>query len=129
MNNQITGKMHTIFETQTFPSGFTKREFVIDDCAEKYPQLIKFEAMKDGCTRLDSFKVGDEIVVDYNLRGNEFNGKFYVSLQAWKFTKVQAQDTLPPGRQQPASMPPAPKPAPGMADSLDEDDEEDSIPF
>jgi hypothetical protein len=121
---QLKGRIHMIGETQTFPSGFQKREFVVDDCAEKYNQLIKFEAMKEGCDRLDSYKVGDEVAVDFNLRGNEFNGKYYVSLQAWKLTKGQAQDAMPEGRQQQKTMPKAP--APGQADSVDE---EDSIPF
>jgi hypothetical protein len=128
---KLTGRIHMIGETQTFPSGFQKREFVVDDCAEKYNQLIKFEAMKDGCDRLDAYKVGDEVTVDFNLRGNEYNGKYYVSLQAWKITKGQAQDAMPEGRQQQRTMPKAPAPAPAQADSVDEDegDEEDDIPF
>lgn len=120
---KMTGRIHQIGETQTFPSGFAKREFVVDDCKEKYPQLVKFEAMKDGCDRLDSFKVGDEVSVDFNLNGNEYNGKYYVSLTCWKITKTQAQNAIPEGRQQQRSMPPAP----GQADSIDE--EEDDLPF
>lgn len=116
-----------IGKTQTFPSGFSKREFVVSDEAEKYPQLVKFEAMKEGCDRLDAYKVGDEVSVDFNLRGNEHNGKYYVSLQAWKITKGQAQDAMPEGRQQQRTMPPAP--APGQADSVDEDDDSSEIPF
>lgn len=122
----MTGRIHIIGETQTFPSGFQKREFVVSDEAEKYPQLIKFEAHKEGCDRLDAYRIGDEVSVDFNLKGNEYNGKYYVSLQAWKITKGQAQDSIPEGRQQQRTMPPAP--APGQADSVDEDAEDD-IPF
>lgn len=123
----MSGRIIMIGETQTFPSGFKKREFVVDDCEEKFNQLIKFETMKDGCDRLDSYRIGDEVTVDFNLRGNEYNGKHYVSLQAWKLTKGQAQDAMTEGRQQQRSMPPAP--APGQADSVDEDDDSDQIPF
>jgi hypothetical protein len=70
-------------DTQTFDSGFAKREFVVTT-QEQYPQDIKMEVVKDKCSLLDKFKVGQEVTVSINLRGNEFNGKYYVSLQAWK---------------------------------------------
>ena len=40
--------------------------------------------MKDKCQILDSFKPRDEVEVSYNLNGNEYNGKYYVNLVAWK---------------------------------------------
>jgi hypothetical protein len=83
MSNTITGKLKVKFDTQTFESGFQKREFVVTT-AEQYPQDIKLELVKDKCSVLDSLQVGQELTVDFNLRGNEYNGKYYVSLQAWK---------------------------------------------
>lgn len=87
--NKVTGKLKVIFETQTFDSGFQKREFVVTT-NEQYPQDIKLELVKDKCAILDSYQVGQEVEVDYNLRGNEYNGKYYVSLQAWKITGSQS---------------------------------------
>ena len=83
--NKVTGKLKVIFETQTFDSGFQKREFVVTT-NEQYPQDIKLELVKDKCSVIDSFQVGQEVEVDYNLRGNEYSGKYYVSLHAWKIT-------------------------------------------
>lgn len=83
MSNQITGVIKLINPTETFPSGFQKREFVVTT-KEQYPQDLKFELVKDKCAVLDGYKVGQSVVVDYNLRGSEYNGKYYVSLQAWK---------------------------------------------
>jgi single-strand DNA-binding protein len=88
---KLTGKVIVIFDTQTFASGFQKREFVVETLGQ-YPQKIKFEAMKDGCTRLDSYQVGDELTVSYNLRGNEYQGKYYVCLQAWRLERVGGDD-------------------------------------
>ena len=85
MSNQLTGKIIVKNDTQTFPSGFQKREFVIEEIEGKYPQQIKFEVVKDKCDALDSVAIGSVLTVDYNLRGNEYQGKYYVSLQAWKF--------------------------------------------
>jgi len=86
MNYEITGRIIVLNETQSFPSGFQKREFVLEETEGKYPQQIKFEAMKDGCAKLDAFAVGDTLTVGFNVRGNEYNGKYYVSLQAWKIS-------------------------------------------
>ncbi len=84
MSNTLTGKLIIVNDTQTFTSGFQKREFVIEETEGKYPQQIKFEVVKDKCEALDDLRIGSEMTVHYNIRGNEHNGKHYVSLQAWK---------------------------------------------
>lgn len=79
------GKVKLINETQAFSSGFTKREFVITTEADsKHPQEVKFEVVKDNCGKLDDISVGQEVTVHFNLRGNEYNGKYYTNLLAWK---------------------------------------------
>ena len=116
---EITGKVIAISETQTFASGFQKREFVVETNEEKYPQKIKLEAAKDGCAKLDSYNIGDTVTVGFNIRGNEYNGKYYVNLQAWKFErtgepKVEKQSD-------PSTPPPS-----YTSDSLDQSDD---VPF
>ena len=83
MSLQLTGTIKVIFQTETYPSGFSKREFVVTT-KEQYPQDIKIELVKDKTAILDSFSEGQEVTVHFNLKGNEFNGKYYVSLQGWK---------------------------------------------
>ncbi len=80
---EVSGKIKLINETQTFDSGFSKREFVVTT-SEQYPQDIKLEFTKDKCSLLDMYKEGQDVTVGFNLRGNEYNGKYYVNLQAWK---------------------------------------------
>jgi len=79
----ITGKIKLINDTQTFDSGFQKREFVVTT-NEQYPQDIKLECIKDRISILDAFSVGDTVKVAFNLRGNEYNGRYFVNLQAWR---------------------------------------------
>lgn len=69
---------------QTFGSGFTKREFVITTGDTKWPQDIKFEVVKDKCALLDQFSTGQAVSVSFDIRGNEYNGKYYVNLNCWK---------------------------------------------
>jgi hypothetical protein len=80
---EITGSITHIMEMQTFPSGFAKREFVIET-NDKYPQQIKFECVKQDCALLDSRQLGEEVRVEFSIRGNAYQGRFYVNLQAHK---------------------------------------------
>ena len=90
MSLQLTGTIKLIGEVQTFDSGFRKVEFVLTTNDEKYPQDVKFEISQD---KVDDFlkynKVGSYVDVDFNVRGNEYKGKYYVSLNAWKVFKSE----------------------------------------
>jgi len=80
---EIKGKIKLKAETQTFDSGFIKRQLVITTY-EQYPQDIAMDFFKDKTSLLDSWNIGDSVTVSINIRGNEYNGKYYVSLQGWK---------------------------------------------
>lgn len=79
----IEGNVKVIFPTQEFGSGFKKREFVLTT-REQYPQDIKFEAVKERIELVNALKEGDSVKVHFNLRGNEYQGKYYVNLVAWR---------------------------------------------
>ncbi len=114
-------------EEQSFSSGFTKREFVLTT-EEQYPQDIKFELIKDKTSAIDKFNVNDTIKVSFNLRGNEYNGKYYVNLQAWRVEAETAGSPIPPPLDPMADMPTATVssgPAPTNIDDIGEDD----LPF
>jgi hypothetical protein len=81
MSNNLEGSIKQIDATQILKGDFKKREFVIVT-NDKYPQPIKFELIGDSVDYLDSFSVGDNIKVAYTVRGNEYNGKYYVNLKA-----------------------------------------------
>ena len=81
---ELTGTLKVLEDVQTFASGFTKREFVIEVPDGKYPQMVKFECVRDKIDQLNSLSVGDELKVTFDIRGNEYNGRYYVNLNAWK---------------------------------------------
>jgi len=83
MAYELQGAVKAIMETQTFPSGFSKREFVVTT-NDKYPQDVKFEVLKEKTAILDQFSAGSKVNVFFDIRGNEYQGKYYVNLQAWK---------------------------------------------
>ena len=95
----LSGSIKEIGETQTFDSGFMKREFVVSTGGD-YNQDIKFEILKDKVTKLDQFEKGANVEVAFNVKGNEYNGKYYVNLQAWKIdgeTSAKPADPLDDG--------------------------------
>ncbi|MCI5056231.1 MAG: DUF3127 domain-containing protein [Flavobacteriales bacterium] len=119
----IEGKIKVIFDTQTFDSGFQKRDFVLNTFQDQYPQDIKFEIYNEKCEVLENFAVEDEVKVEFNIRGKEYNGKYFVNLQAWRLEKAEqgAGDNMPPLSDLPA-----------QGDNLVPDNggtEEDDLPF
>lgn len=89
-NFEMEGTVKVIEEIQSFASGFTKREFVIEIEDGKFPQSIKFECVKDKTALIDQFQIGDPVKVYFDIRGNEYKGKYYVNLNAWKLERPGA---------------------------------------
>lgn len=97
---ELNGSVKEIFEEQTFGSGFNKREFVVTT-EDKFPQEIKFECVKDKVELVNKLKKGDKVKVSFDLRGREWQGKYFVNLNAWKIDygtgeNAAASDEPPP---------------------------------
>ena len=106
---EISGKVKLVNDLQTFDSGFKKREFVVTT-QEQYPQDVKLECVQERCSLLDGIQAGDAVKAKFNIRGNEYNGRYYVNLQAWAIEKGQAQEEgAPPPLASEESLPPADK--------------------
>ena len=130
---EIKGRITAIRDTQTFASGFSKRQFAVKELIDDYPQEFGMEFAKDKCGILDSYDVGDVVTVNCNLRGNEYNGRHYISLQAWKIAKdgQESRDTRQNGAPPPQDAHNKAKSdgyqPQAKADSWDDDNEK--IPF
>ena len=123
---EASGKLKMVGEVQSFASGFTKREFVVTTANDKYPQDLKFEVVKDKCAILDSYKTGDDVQVTFDIRGNEYNGKYFVNLSCFKLQSLSggsSSSSQGAPRSQAASGN-----EPTMADMRDDDDFDD-VPF
>jgi len=104
---EMEGVVKMIGDVQSFASGFTKREFVVEVEDGKYPQAIKFECLKDKTALTDGLSEGDPVKVSFDIRGNEYNGRYYVNLTAWKLEKSgggNSPDAAPRGEAPPAQL-------------------------
>lgn len=96
MGMEVTGKLHTVFETKQVSARFTKREFVVELADNpKYPQLVMFQLSGEQCSQLDDMAVGDEVRIEFSLRGREWTSpsgevKYFNSLDVWKIEPASA---------------------------------------
>lgn len=93
MTVEIKGKIKLIGELQTFDSGFTKLQIVVSEDSQ-YPNDIPVDFLKDKTDYLQNFNIGDNVVVNANIKGSEYNGKYYVGLTAWTIKK-ELNDSAP----------------------------------
>lgn len=93
---KLSGKLVEIFETVKIKDSFQKREFVVEYATNpKYPEVIKFELVQDKCGLIDNFSVGQDIAVDFDLRGRKWTDqkgvvKYFNTLQAWRVSAASA---------------------------------------
>lgn len=102
MSLKIVGSIYKIGKTKNVSKTgeFFKREFAIKT-EDKFPQLIKMELLKDKCSILDNFNVGQPVTVYFNLNGREWHKDghaiIFTTIQAWKIEKeTQSAPTPPP---------------------------------
>ena len=110
MGMEISGKVHVINEAQQVTERFRKREFVLELSENaRFPQFVIFQLTGDRCERIDDFEVGDEVRVEFSLRGREWNSprggvKYFNSLDVWNIERAggaKSRDDEPPFSQAP----------------------------
>ena len=127
MSFELQGRVHKIGDVQTIKNDFTKREFVVKT-DEQYPQFIPFELIKDKTSLIDGFKIGDAIKVSFDIRGREWQDRFFINLSAWRVEQVGAPSAG--GAPQGAPQPPANAKAPTPPEIYDPGDAaDDDLPF
>lgn len=108
---QLTARIFEIFDTINVSATFKKREFVLEYIERQYPEYIKFEFVQDKCDLLDRFKVGQDVTIDFNLKGRKWTSpqgevKYFNTLQAWRVDAAKSdepqQDDGPPMMEPPA---------------------------
>lgn len=104
---EVIGTIKVKFDTQKVSDRFSKREFVLTTEANTpYPQHVIFQVTQDKCTLLDTFNEGEEVKIQFNLRGREWNGpqgvRYFNTLEAWRIERMTggAQAAQPQRAQQ-----------------------------
>lgn len=110
----IIGEIHAIGETQQVTDKFTKRAFVlVTKDNPRYPQFCEFELTGDRCDMLDPFRIGEEVRVEFSLRGRAWEPtdgrptKYFNTLSVWNIVLMQSFAAAP-----------TPPPPAGMEDDI-----------
>ena len=91
---KVTGVIKEVSEVQEGESkagkAWKKLTFVVET-SDEYNNIYPLEVF--GEEKVDNFlkfnKVGQEVDVEFNVGANEWKGKYFVSLQAWKIFKAE----------------------------------------
>lgn len=124
MSFEVEGKLHKKFDTESKTETFQARDFVIET-EGNYPQLVKFQLVQDRCALLDPFEEGQMIKVHFDLRGREWNDKYFTNLNAWRLEQAgQGQAAAPT-----ATAPPATDDSFPSSDDEPSAEADDDLPF
>ncbi|MBQ9212441.1 MAG: DUF3127 domain-containing protein [Bacteroidales bacterium] len=86
---EIEGKITKIFPERTGEGRngtWTSQDFMIE-VPGNYPTLAAFDVYNNGAD-LQSCKEGDKVKVSFDIRSNEWQGKYITSLRAWRIEKL-----------------------------------------
>lgn len=140
MSYNITGSIYKVKETQIFQSkkeggnDFQKRAFVLE-VRGKYDQKIELEFVQDNCNKLDGFAIGQEVEVEFDIKGREWDGGakglcYFNTLNAWAIKSVGTEQPEPPEfSQQPTPSKEAKLPKQDPPTLKEAMESEDDIPF
>jgi single-strand DNA-binding protein len=143
MSFEIVGKLLRKYPTESKSDKFQAREFVIEvvNAGSQYPEFVKFQLTQERCGLLDSYNEGTDIKVHFDLRGREWQGKYFTNLNCWRIEQGSGTEgggntsvaTAPPPAQRaaPKSTPPpvAEDGFPTLADAPLKAADTDDLPF
>ncbi len=108
MAYELKGKIKLIQDPQTFASGFTKRELVVTVEDGKYPQEINLEFLQDKVSLLDDLSEGQEVNVSFDIRGHEYNGRYFNNLIGWRVEVIAEESAASTVSSDTEESPPVP---------------------
>ena len=98
MSYDLTGKVKLVQDARTISDKLTVREFVVTVEGGKFPQDSILQFVNDKVSLLDNVQEGQEVTVSFDIRGREYNGRYFNNLNAWKIqvaSGAQDSDNVP----------------------------------
>ena len=106
-----TGVVEEVLKTQTFDSGFSKRDVIVGndiDSESRYPNPVKFTFKKNNCQLLDGISKGQRVKVRFAVDGRRWEGpkgvQYFVDLTGLKIEVLKSDGTS----NEPVPVPEAP---------------------
>lgn len=91
MSLQVTGKVKTVFPTETKGNFSFRILWLTAEHETQYPQTLEIQFPKEKGDLLNGLNEGDIVTVDFNLRGRVWNNgnedKVFNTVSGWKLSK------------------------------------------
>jgi hypothetical protein len=108
---EITGQLVKLLDVEKGVSKankeWQKQCFIIEVIDGEHTNQYCFEVF--GTEKVENLskyqKVGDELKVSFNIKSNEWKGKYYTSLSAWRIDNIKG--AAAPTQQAPNDIPPS----------------------
>ena len=103
MNFEIVGKLIVKYDIVQRSETFKTREFVIEKSEDAngrtFTSYIKFQCVQDKTAMVDKFNIGDEVKVQFNIRGTKWvkDGRenYITNLDAWRMETAKLGGSQP----------------------------------
>ena len=99
---EFTGKVKVVGELQTFASGFTKRDLVVEEeRAGNWPNVVAFAFKKDNAAKLDGIVPGLRVKVGFAVDGREWTDpktgkvRYFSDLTALRLDRLDGEMPVP----------------------------------
>ena len=99
---EFTGKVKAVGELQTFASGFSKRELVVEEERDgKWANVVAFSFKKDNAALLDGMSPGARVKVGFAVDGREWtdpktgNVRYFSDLTALRLERLDGVVEVP----------------------------------
>lgn len=131
----LKGKILQILPAQSGVSQKTGNSWMIQqyilETDGKYPKKVPFEIFGEDKIKQFNLQVGDEVNIQFDLEGSEFNGKWYLRCKCYNATKTDlfGQQPQPQPVPQTVIYPDKPQPAPQPQQPVEQDDSASDLPF
>ena len=126
MSFEITGTLVKKYEVETKGESFRVRDFVIKaNDGGQYDNFVKFQTTQDRTSIVEDLNEGDEIKVHFDLRGRQWQDKYFTNLNAWRVENL-ASSGATAGTSAAASDAPGDFPAASDGPTVEADDD---LPF
>ena len=126
---EMSGTVKKIGDIQTFASGFSKRELVVEEEKDsKWPNVVAFTFKKEGMSKIENVKPGDRVKIGFAVDGREWTDprtgavRYFTDLTG---LFVEPLADIPAAPAEPEAPPSASPFMSGPAPSVDDED----LPF
>ena len=99
---EFIGKVKAVGELQTFASGFSKRELVVEEERDgRWPNVVAFSFKKDNAALLDGMSPGARVKVGFAVDGREWTDpktgklRYFSDLTALRLERLDGAVEVP----------------------------------